>query len=75
MEFNNFNKGNSKIYQGISLIFDHFKDRERKLVHELYKYKSVGEVAKLLGVTTKFLYTNYGSINGDTSQVKDKSIN
>jgi transposase len=72
MEFTSHNKVNSKIYQGLSLIFDHFKEREKKLVHELYKYKSVNEVANLLGVSKKFLYTNYGSINGESSEVKDQ---
>jgi transposase len=51
----------SKLHKGVSLIFEHFKEREHKLIHALYEHMSVGEIAKLLGVTTKFIYTNYGS--------------
>jgi AcrR family transcriptional regulator len=51
----------SKLHKGVSLIFEHFKEREQKLVHALYEHMSVGDIAKLLGVTTKFIYTNYGS--------------
>ena len=63
MRLTNENKNNSKVYRGISLIFEHFKDRERKLVHALYNYMTVKEVAKLLGTTEKFVYVNYGSLS------------
>jgi hypothetical protein len=69
MEFNSYNKGNSKVYQGVSLIFEHFKEREAKLVHALYNHISVEEVAQVLGVTKKFLYTNYGAINTERSEL------
>ena len=52
---------NSKLLKGVSLIFEHFKDRERKLVMALYEHMSVKQIAELLGVTQKFIYTNYGS--------------
>ncbi len=56
-------KANSKVYKGVSLIFEHFKEREQKLVHALYNFMSVRDIAKILGVTEKFIYSNYGSVN------------
>jgi cytoplasmic iron level regulating protein YaaA (DUF328/UPF0246 family) len=59
----NNDKANSKVYKGISLIFEHFKVREQKLIHALYDYMSVRDIAKILGVTEKFIYSNYGSVS------------
>lgn len=70
------NKGNSKIYQGIHLIFDHFKEREKKLVRALYHFMPVDKVAEMLGTSKKFLYENYGAIDEELSKkLKEARLN
>lgn len=72
MRLTNENKNNSKVYRGVSLIFEHFKDRERKLVHALYNFMTVKDVAKLLGTTEKFVYKNFGSLSEFEQEKKAK---